>query len=75
MDKLMRGTCEDGFMIESHDEKEAAGVLQQHVKDKHKMDITESEAMAKLVEVPAHEHHVADKMDVRDKVSKAVEAP
>jgi hypothetical protein len=51
MERLFRGTCDDGFAIESRDKKEAAMILRQHVKSMHKMAITESDAMARITEV------------------------
>jgi predicted small metal-binding protein len=51
--KLMKVSCEPecGFAIQSHDEKELIGFVENHVKHSHKMNISDKEVREKMTAI------------------------
>lgn len=46
--------CDDmcGFMVRSHDEKEMLEIAKNHVKNVHKMTVTDTDLKARMTTVP-----------------------
>ena len=52
--ELKQIQCDDmcGFMVRSHDEKEVVQLAKQHVKNVHKMDVSDADLKNKMKTAP-----------------------
>jgi predicted small metal-binding protein len=51
--KLKKASCdpECGFMVQSHDDQEIMSMMKSHAQDKHQMDMTDEDVVARMQDV------------------------